>query len=74
LPFTTESIFNKDIPSDLKIGNYLLVVETMGTYFCKELSIIPEEDEKFAKYTFDLIQTANITGIYKGYSKRYIWF
>ncbi|MFA7116602.1 MAG: hypothetical protein WC140_05150 [Bacteroidales bacterium] len=67
-------IFNKDMPYGLKIGNYLLVVETMGTYFCKELDIIPDKNERYAEYTFDLIQTADITGINKGFKKRYIWF
>lgn len=61
------SIFNNNIITGLTKGNYLVVIETCGSYFCSKMKF---NDEKYGYYTLNLIQTANVDG----YQNKCIWF
>jgi hypothetical protein len=63
------SIYKYNVTSslNLKKGDYLIVIQTMGSYFCKKIYISPEN--KYAEYTLDLVQTAGGDGKIN----QYIW-
>lgn len=65
----TTSIYKYNVTSslNLKKGNYLIVIQTMGSYFCKKIDISP--DKKYAEYTLDLLQIAGNDGN----ASQYIW-
>ena len=63
------SIYKYNITStaNLKKGNYLIVIQTMGSYFCKNINI--NSDKKYVEYIFDLKQTSDNNGNVT----QYIW-
>lgn len=59
--------YNVTSTANLKKGNYLIVIQTMGSYFCKKIDISP--DKKYAEYTLNLVQTSGSDGK----ANQYIW-
>lgn len=64
------AIYTRAVNGRLMIGDYLLVVETCGSYFCKKLAIKAGSEGKYEYYKFDLVQTKDSDG-----NRNYIiWF
>lgn len=63
----TVAVYNNEVTGRLKKGRYLIVVNTLKSYFCKIIDISPQN--KYEYYNFVLIQTKMNDKI-----DDYIWF